>query len=179
MKSKYDFIVAIDPDVDKSGFAILDVRQEAFAELSALSFPHLLDRLISLKSLTGTIKIYVEAGWLNESNWHLSKSESKYRAAAKGNSVGRNHETGRKIVEMAKHYGYEVEEIVPLSKTFKIGRNRYNMWNGKDGKITHEEFCRYTGYNGTTNGESRDAGLIAWQCANISQKAFFLQVKLS
>lgn len=162
-----DFIIAIDPDVDKSGFAVLDVRHRVFAELRALSFPHLLDRLISLKILSGTVKVIVEAGWLNESNWHLSKIENKYRAASKGNAVGRNHEVGRKIAEMAKHYGLQVEEVKPLSKSFKIGRKSYNLWKGKDGKITHEEFVQITRYIGQTNQETRDAGLIAWQYADL------------
>jgi len=101
--------------------------------------------------------VVVEAGWLIQSNWHLLHKDSKAVAAAKGNSIGRNHETGRKIVEMCKHYGIEVLEHFPLKK----------QWKGKDGKITHKELASFTGLTGTTNQDARDAALLAWVFAGL------------
>ena len=172
---KYDTVISIDPDVEKSGVAFLEVATRKL-EVSNLEFPQLLDYLQFIKSNNNQtdimtlgedkpivsigekkIVVVVEAGWLIRSNWHLKNSDTKRIASAKGNSTGRNHETGRKIVEMAKHYGLEVVEHAPLRK----------CWKGKDGKITNEELASFTGLTGKTNQDARDAALLAWSFANL------------
>lgn len=157
---KYDNIIAIDPDVDKSGVAYLKTATRQL-EVSCLTFPTLLDYLQHAKKerdeAKETLIIVVEAGWLIKSNWHLKGKDNKRIASAKGNSAGRNHEVGRKIVEMCKHYGLEVVEKYPLKKN----------WKGSEGKITHEELKYFTGLTGMTNQESRDAALIAWDFAGL------------
>jgi hypothetical protein len=158
--TKYDTIIAIDPDVEKSGVAELS-PQHRLLEATNLSFAELLDYLQARKKMSDiahtSLVVVVEAGWLNRSNWHLKNSDTKRVASAKGNSAGRNHETGRKIVEMCKHYGIEVVEQRPLQKT----------WKGKDGKITHEELSSFTGLTGRTNQDARDASLLAWNFAGL------------
>ena len=157
---KIDTVIGIDPDVDKSGFAVLQKNVPAL-EIQALPFPVLLDELQKHKEFAQAngrnIVVLVEAGWLNKANWHLYASDTKQSAAAKGNAAGRNHEVGRKIIEMCQHYGIDVEEIKPLPK----------VWQGKDRKITHEELCSFTGYDKRTNQEGRDAALIAWEWAGL------------
>ena len=101
--------------------------------------------------------VVVEAGWLNKAHWHVGKGGSAARSAAIGNHTGRNHEVGRKIVEMCRHYGIEVVEQPPLRK----------MWKGRDGKITHEELQHLAIITGKTNQETRDAALIAWEYAGL------------
>lgn len=161
-----DYIIAIDPDVDKSGIAILNKATRQL-ELKNMAIPELLDFMPKVMDLYPNSAIYIEAGWLIKTNWHLSKGDSSRVSARKGNSTGRNHEVGRIISQMAKHYGLTVEEIKPLPKKYRIGRKYYNLWSSKDGKITHDEFCSITGYAGRTNQETRDAGLIAWQMAGL------------
>ncbi|MCL2651968.1 MAG: hypothetical protein FWD60_13235 [Candidatus Azobacteroides sp.] len=160
---KHDTIIAIDPDVEKSGVAELSILHRLL-EVTNLSFPQLLDYLQARKEMSKTahtsLVVVVEAGWLNRSNWHLKNSDTKRIASAKGNSTGRNHETGRKIVEMCKHYGIEVVEQAPLRK----------CWRGKDGKITHEELASFTGLSGSTNQDSRDAALLCWTFAGLPIK---------
>lgn len=156
---KHDYIVGIDPDATKSGVATLRTS-DRLIEVAAKDFPSLMQYFRYLKDVVSkgnTVLIVVEAGWLNQSNWHLGKFDSKQLAAAKGNSVGRNHETGRKIVEMARdYYGLEVQEIKPFKK----------CWKGPEGKITHEEISAFIpGLPKRTNQESRDAALIAWNMA--------------
>lgn len=154
-KRKSDFIIAVDPDVEKSGVALLNIETRKL-KVGSLSFPDLMDYLSSAKRqymIRGKmITVVVEAGWLNKSNWHLGPRDTKAVAAAKGNATGRNHETGRKIIEMAKHIGLNVEEIKPLSK----------CWSGKDRKITQKELQSFTGLKGRTSQDMRDAALIAW-----------------
>lgn len=160
---KYDNIIAIDPDVEKSGVAYLKPSTRQL-EVSSLTFPQVLDYLQHAKKMRDndkkTLIVLVEAGWLIQSNWHLLAKDSKAVAAAKGNSTGRNHETGRKIVEMCKHYGIEILEHFPLKK----------CWKGKDGKITHEELSSITGLTGRTNQDARDAALLAWNFSGLPMR---------
>jgi hypothetical protein len=154
---KPDVIIAIDPDVKLNGYAELHTDTRIM-HVKGLSFPVLMD---ILRDVPATLKdgggfanviVYVEAGYLNRPHWHLKDKDSKRVVSAKGNAVGRNHEVARLIVQMAKHYGCNVEEVYPLKK----------CWKGKDGKITQEEIEQITGMKGRTNQEMRDAALIAW-----------------
>ncbi|GIJ96578.1 hypothetical protein CAPN001_11470 [Capnocytophaga stomatis] len=158
---KHDFIIGIDPDITKSGVSFLEVKTRKL-EVSSLTFPQLLDYLKFIREKHSQtpekLIVVVEAGWLvQKSNYH---GYAGGRAEKIAKNVGANHETGKKIVEMCKHYGLEVQEIRPLKK----------MWKGKDGKITHEELASFTGITGKTNQDSRDAGLLAWCFANLPIK---------
>lgn len=150
---RYDNIIAIDPDVSRSGVAFLKPAT-GLLEVSNLTFPQVIDYLQQANWNKGaeTLIVLIEASWLIQGNWHLSSWERRQRAASKGYDVGRNHETGRKIVEMCRHLGVEVLEHAPLRK----------CWRGKDGKITHEELASFTGITGRTNQDARDAALLAW-----------------
>lgn len=161
MRTKmYDIIIAIDGDVTKSGVAFLERRTRRL-EVSNLAFPPLIDYLKSearkAKDAGLSLIVLVEASWMIKGNWHLSSWERRQRAAAKGYDVGRNHETGRKIVEVCRHLGIEVVEHYPLRK----------CWRGRDGKITHEELASFTGLRGRTNQDARDAALLAWTFAGL------------
>ncbi len=149
-------IIGIDPDVDKSGIAILLCDTNTIT-VDSLKFPLLLDRInecnINCQTFGNELIVIVEAGWLVSTHYHLKSKDNARISAAKGNSVGRNHEVGRKIVEMCQHWGIKVIEQRPLRK----------HWRGKDGKITHEELSYFiSGLPTRTNQEMRDACLLAW-----------------
>lgn len=182
---KYDFVIGIDPDVDKSGVTALGVSSRTFTSCS-LSFADLMKYLrdfmdrshaftpFDIDPKTGRLKfsdnfhepftviVVVEAGYLNKGNWHLKNGDSKAVSSAKGNSSGRNHEVARKIVEMARDYfGFEVVEQKPLAK----------CWKGKDRKITHEELAYFTGMEKKrTTQDERDSVLLAWTYATFPIK---------
>lgn len=155
---KYDIIIAIDPDTEKSGVAVLEPATRQIEAMS-LTFPQLLgflrerdDRAMA-RGLT--LAVVVEAGWLvHKSNWHGTDG---HRAERIAKNVGANHETGRKIVEMCRHWGIHVEELRPLQK----------MWRGKGGKITAAELEEITGITSRTNQDERDAALLAWVWAGL------------
>jgi hypothetical protein len=158
---QYDIIIGIDPDVDKSGVARIELETRKI-ELVTMRFPYLMDYLELLckdvVSNNQRVKIVVEAGWKNSiSNYHSAPGSAGQRIAK---NVGANHEVGRKIVEMCRHYGFDVSEIAPLKK----------CWRGKDGKITHEELAAFTGIKDRSNQESRDAALLAWVYAGLPIK---------
>ena len=153
-------IIAIDPDVDKSGIAVVNATKKIVEKAGKIEIAELCEffRLNADKR----IKVIVEAGWLNVSNWHLQAS-CKYvrnpmaRAAKIGYSTGENHRVGKIIIEIARYFGIEVEEMKPLIK----------CWSGHDKKITAEEIKAITGYSERTNQDVRDAILLAWVGANL------------
>ena len=150
---KVTTIVAVDPDVTKSGVAVIDVKTKT-VEPYSMSFPDLIDYLYNLPDKDST-RIAIEAGWLNKPNWH--RAPSMAAAANVGNRIGRNHETGRKIVEMCEHKGLSVSLVKPLGK----------RWKGSDGKITHYELesvlkgLKIALNKKRTNQDERDSILIA------------------
>lgn len=158
---KKDRIIGIDPDCDKSGITELHVKSK-FVNITTLSFPLLVDYLRTMKEefvdrQGESVVVVVEAGWMNESNWHATHSTPA--AAAKiGQNTGRNHEVARKIAEMAKHIGLEVDEVKPLRK----------CWKGKEGKITQEELSKIVGgIDKRLNQDARDSCLLAWLYAGL------------
>lgn len=159
---KYQNIIGIDPDCDKSGVAFLETSSKKL-ELSNLTFPLLLDYIKHVKEQHDesgqTVVFVVEAGYLNKSNWHVKGNNTRV-ATMIGSHTGRNHEVARKIIEMIKHYGLEVIEARPLKK----------CWKGSNGKITHDELAYFTGIYGRTNQESRDSALMAWNYAGFSMR---------
>jgi hypothetical protein len=122
---KINKIVAVDPDVKKSGVAVLDVAGKSISTY-AMSFPELIDFIYGFPDKE-SVRIAVEAGWLNlKSNFHGYYGKRGERIAK---DVGANHETGKKIVEMCEHKEYSVLLVKPLEK----------RWKGSRGKITHSE----------------------------------------
>ena len=154
MRQFFDIIIAIDPDVEQSGVARLDVAErKPWAQ--TLPFPMLVDyvRTVCRQNKDKRVAVIVEASWLNSHNWHLTRYDNLAIAAKKGYDEGRNHEAGRKLVECLQYYGIEVQEKQPLRK----------IWQGKDRKITHEEITAITGWDKKrSNQEERDAMLLAW-----------------
>ncbi len=158
--NKPDVVIGIDPDCEESGYAYLLVEARSLV-LDRLKFPELIEWVLKEhKRLTEQNKrlvVVVERGWFNLTNYHLKPGASANVASRIGMSIGRNHETGRKILEMFKYCGVATDTIDPLRK----------CWKGKDGKITAEEFTMITGVTGRHNQDERDAGLIAWIYANL------------
>lgn len=156
---RYDTIIAIDPDTEQSGVARLDVAErKSWAD--TLPFPILIEyvrQAIRMNKGRSTA-VVIEASWHDTHNWHLSRRDSAGIAARKGYDEGRNHEVGKKIIEMLNHYGIEVVEKRPLRK----------IWQGKDRKITHTEITAITGWDKKrSNQEERDAMLLAWDYSNL------------
>lgn len=162
--NKYNFVIGIDPDVTASGVAVLGLD----GHLLRLSCEKFVDVLAKMRVYKHEVHEYdktlvvIEAGHLLRSNWHLPRVCSANKAAAMGEAVGRCHEVGILLAEMARAYRLDVVEQPPLRK----------CWSGKDGKITHEEM-RYIveceGYTlpNRTNQEERDALLLAWNAARL------------
>lgn len=153
---KYDVIIGIDPDTIKSGVAVL-VPSTRNIQVYSLTFPELLDFLLAFSKKYDCVKniVVIEAGWMHEkSDFRDTKGKAATRIAK---NVGANHETGKKLIEMCKHYGLDVLPHIPLKKG----------WKGKDGKITQVEIEQFIALPDRTNQEERDAALLAWCFANL------------
>lgn len=137
--------VGIDPDVSKSGVAVWDVLKKNL-ELDNLKFFDLFQNLVYLKNKFGErLKVIIEAGWLNKSNWHAVKGGNSSINAQIGQRTGANHEVGKKIVEMCEYLQIEYELIKPTKS-----------------KVNAEFFKKITGLKCRTNQEQRDAGMLVF-----------------
>lgn len=164
-------LIGIDPDVDKSGVAYIGINKEM--QLNNMTFFELFDYLAYAKKVSENIlitssiplKVYIEAGWLNKTNWHankLVKDEIKNIFSSKGFNVqalykliaivaqigartGANHETGRKIAEMCEHLHIDYELVRPTQS-----------------KVKADYFKQMTKYQKRTNQEQRDAAMLIW-----------------
>jgi len=157
------YIVGIDPDTEKNGYAIIDMETRKVT-IDTTALPELIEKIDSLQVQAyeqgKRLTVFVEAGWLCQSNWHIGWRDTKERAAAKGRSVGRNHQRGLDICEMLTYRGISVVQVAPLRK----------IWGGKDYKITHDELVEVIGPVKHTNQEGRDAALLAWVHAGLPVK---------
>ena len=136
-------LIGIDPDINKSGDALINGDKK---ELYNLNFFELFDffyKVLSQKGKSEEILIVIEAGWLNGGNWHTKNKGSAALNAKIGNNTGRNHETGRKIVEMCEY----------LEIPFKLLRPTTS-------KLKAKIFKSITKIEGRTNQETRDAMML-------------------
>lgn len=150
------YVIGIDPDCEKSGYGVVNVETGEVVDAGACDFPTLFD-VMDVWRRGEKVSVYIEGGWLNNGNWHLLGRMTVARAAAIGRSVGRNHQTGMLIEQMARRQGYDVRVVKPLRK----------CWRGKDGKITAKELQAVTSYAKRCNQDARDAVLLAWVYAGL------------
>jgi uncharacterized membrane protein len=138
--------IAIDPDVDKSGIAILENNM---LTLKSLLFFELFD---FLKTIEKETQIVIEASWLKSYNWTTNAKKSISNNIA--NRVGANHEAGKKIVEMCYYLGLCPILTFPLKKVWSKGKisNTELLILLKTTKIQHTIT--------KTNQEERDAALL-------------------
>nr|WP_218955418.1 hypothetical protein [Acinetobacter sp. YH01020] len=133
-------IIGIDPDLEKSGVAVLGHS----LELKNLTFSETVDLFRSQQDQIK--KVVIEAGWENKkSNFHSRIGQHKSVGERIAKNVGENHATGKLLAEMAKSCGLVVVLVKPTRT-----------------KLKAEDFNRITGWQGRTNQEQRDAGMLIW-----------------
>lgn len=153
------YILAIDPDVERSGFALLDCKERSMVYCAALTFAEAIryfDFLVAGADYR-PLRVVIEDSDIS-TNWHYSTRDRAGVIAAKGRSVGMCHATTRHLREYAEYCGLKVEMQRPLKK----------CWKGRDGKITQMEIVRFiAGLPTRCNQEQRDAALLAWCFAGL------------
>ncbi len=157
--------IGIDPDVDKNGIAVLNLKTRKLT-VKQLPFAETIKWVNTLyeQALQGNnhgFKVIIEAGWLNKSNWHLQRWDTRTVAAAKGVSQGRNEQVSRLLGEMMDFLKIPYEFKRPLAK----------CWSGQNRKITQDELEQVTQQKlGRMNQEGRDAALLAWDKAGFPMR---------
>ena len=164
MTQRPDTLIAIDPDVEKSGVAVLGTRSR-YIELHTFTFPVLMDYLRDWKEardITHAPPRGVDkAGGPNNPHGPPPARHPARQAPPKETPTAQTHEPPPKIVEMSRHYGLDTIEARPLRK----------CWRGQDGKITHAELAQFIpGLPARSNQEERDAALLAWTYAGFPVK---------
>lgn len=164
--TKYDLVIGIDPDIDKSGCALLDVAKKEFVLAEGKTLTELMEffeKLMYQKMTEGKrILVAVEAGWKNKSNWHLQSCRYSRnqiaKAASIGSNAGENWQRGKDILEIAREFfKLDTKDPKPLVK----------CWNGRDRKITHDELASFTNLTKRNSQDVRDAALLAWVMADL------------
>lgn len=137
-------LAGIDPDVDKSGFALIHGQT---VEISTLSFFDVFKRFKQLITEHGTesISVYIECGFLNKSNWHKKVGKSASLNAKIGERTGANFETAKKLCEMCEYLGLNYYKVRPTRR-----------------KLNSEQFKKITNITQRTNQEMRDAYMLVF-----------------
>lgn len=149
--------IGIDPDIERNGVAVVDSVSRS-VQLYSMAFAELTEWLQQFVGSMEKTVIVIEASWLVSHNWHFRMTDNRRKVASLGHAVGRNHQTGILLQEVAERMGLDVRLRKPLRK----------CWQGKDGKITHKELVAVTGITcSRSNQEERDAALLAWVDAGL------------
>ena len=130
-------IIGIDPDVDKSGVCIVN----EMLQIERLTTMDLVDLFALIEGMRDCdIRVIVEAGWMNKTNFHVRGMDSVWKSAKIGSHVGANHEIGRQIIKFCEKVGVEYHAIKP-----------------KGHKMNALDFKKRSGWTKRTNQEMRDA----------------------
>jgi len=148
-------MIGIDPDKDKSGIAISNIKTKEI-ELYTLGFH---DTITYLSARKDEIKeVVIEASWLvKKSSFRIKQEETKEVSYLKGKHVGWNQGVGMCLEDMIKGMGIPYRLQRPLKLVW--GKNCRS-------KISHEEISRFVEFRRgashikTTNQEQRDALLL-------------------
>ncbi len=130
-------IIGIDPDVDKSGVCIVN----EMLQIELLTTMDLVDLFALIEGMRDyDIRVIVEAGWMNKTNFHVGAMDNAWKSAKIGSHVGANHEIGRQIIKFCEKVGIECHAITPRGH-----------------KMNALDFKKRSGWTKRTNQEMRDA----------------------
>lgn len=129
----FDMLIGIDPDVDKSGVAVVINKQ-----LIECTTMHLWDLFEFIRSKKEA-KFYVENSNLESGNWHGATSRE---------NVGKNKAVSQIIVNFIKNEKYNLVELKPngYSKVFK----------------NEKIFEKVTKFEKRTSQDARAAACMIW-----------------
>lgn len=139
--------IGIDPDIDKSGFAL---TYEKTRELTTYSISELIQRIRKLKEVYGSekIKVFIEFGELNKSNFHIKYFppgviDIKAYCAQIGANTGKNFAAAKLLFDLITSEQIACVKVRPLTR-----------------KLDSSTFKALTKVMKRTNQEERDAYML-------------------
>lgn len=148
-------IIGIDPDIEKNGVAICENGK--LTQLLNLTFVEVIE--LVMEHQDNIKKVVIEAGWLiPKSNWHTKGRRITAEAREKiAKNVGENHATGKHLTAFVESLGVKVQLLTPQGKIKTI-----KGLNGNPDIKSSEIFNKKTGWTGSSNPETRDAGMLVY-----------------
>lgn len=155
------YILGIDPDVEKSGFTLIDCKYRELIFCKCLTMPEAFEYLKQLPSSGYTpVKVVIEDSD-QATGWHYSRRDSQPVVFAKGRSVGMCHATLRHLHEYAEQIGLDCVMKKPLRL----------IWGRGGEKISQREIEQFIpNFPKRSNPEMRDSALLAWDYADLPQR---------
>jgi len=142
------FYIGIDPDIEKSGYAVYDSKHQVITDLCVLSFTGLCKALVAFapQHMENPV-VVLEAGWLNKKANYRTTDKKRTAVREKiANRVGVNEGIGRAIQMFATDIAL-----------FQVILQRPHT-----SKLTHKQFVQITGVTQSTCQETRDAAMLVW-----------------
>lgn len=135
-------VIGIDPDSDKHGVAVYD--NGLLTDLQNLSTPHLIELIESWPKKS--VRASIENVLKNNFAYYDRSNKTKRAYGALLRSIGRNQQAQQEIMTWLNFLGIEYELHDP-SKHWKKDRS---------------EFQRVTGWNGSSNEDTRSAAYFGF-----------------
>lgn len=142
--TKHKNIIAIDPDLIKSGVAVFNQELKDWVFARTISIENIVAELKQFKP-SDTI-IFVECGWLNKKS-NFRQTVNRRVSDNISMKVGQNHATGKIIIALLEAAGYTVEKFRPLVKGIfkttkgwtKVGKEYIAKQSGLSRRLSDEE----------------------------------------
>lgn len=136
--------IGIDPDVNKSGFAVWSKPKQKFLKIVALEFWQMIDEICQLDKENTTF-ILDSTFQSKKSNWHSQKSVGV--AGMIGRKVGKNNQVAELLIQYFDRNGYQYKIVNPAGKAFTNSDKNFKF---------------LTGYKARTNKDMREAAILVY-----------------
>ena len=148
VKNTKGLVIGIDPDLVKSGVAVVDNGE--LVRLYAMSFPELVE-FAKCQHLSNSqnIEFIVEEVEADKTTYQR-QGTNQHQMRKIAQNVGQVKGVKRVLVECLQHEGIPVRLVKPLKGHYK-----------KKAKQDAKFFNQLTGWAGNSNEDKRDAGLLA------------------
>lgn len=140
--------IGIDPDVVKSGVAIM--QEGEYTNLFSISFPELTE-LMQLHGSNDEVLFVVEDVNANKPTFRKKSADKEAAKHKISQDVGMVKGVARIIVDMLNHHKCNYEMVRPLKGQLKAAKNK------------PEYFKRLTGWEGRSNKDTRDAAMLIYK----------------